>query len=523
MMNSDQLGAKGEARFRELCEDAQLVCNKSERDRTGWDFIVEFPFDTVSDAGTSLDARKAPLSCHVQVKTLLEKNDTVQMRLSSAERLAKELKPSFIYVLKVNEALQITGAYLIHMSDKPLEKILRRLRKEEAAGNRKPNKSTISLSACKDGKSLEPTGNAFRKEVQTAIGPDLSLYASQKVEQLAKLGFKERPYELLVTLHLDSEDELVDAFLGIKKDIPATNVRGSLTRFGIKLPLDKGAGTTGKISIQPSIADTCSIVVHPNPLSQPAIFRGKVFFPAIPKLPTKRLKMLIETDLFSLTLFDRGWNITTKSSLPPQPPSVWSAYWKLALVMATGGGTIKISLDGRPFQTTLNVPKRTTELDPLLCRTMLDVCEKASALLKLAGVADEPLLSYETIFEQMRDITRVYALTRPELGPHPFSYVTEYTKELAGHSTLDLTYVDFLQIGDTALGYYGLTQVTLQASDDGIEWKSDNVTVMAITELHSFPDNFAEFTQVAAKSTGCDNVYARTPEIVTLESPEKKC
>src|SRR5215211_3453231 len=44
-LNSDELGEKGQHRFAELCEDAKLTCNPSQRDRTGWDFIVEFPFD----------------------------------------------------------------------------------------------------------------------------------------------------------------------------------------------------------------------------------------------------------------------------------------------------------------------------------------------------------------------------------------------------------------------------------------------------------------------------------------------
>jgi hypothetical protein len=90
MLNADELGEKGQARFKEICADAKLICNQSDRDRTGWDFIVEFPFETVVGVLAPLESRKTPLSCHVQVKTLLDKNDRFKMRLSSAERLAKE-------------------------------------------------------------------------------------------------------------------------------------------------------------------------------------------------------------------------------------------------------------------------------------------------------------------------------------------------------------------------------------------------------------------------------------------------
>jgi hypothetical protein len=36
-------GAGDESKFMNLCDLANLTCNKSHRDETGWDFIVEFP------------------------------------------------------------------------------------------------------------------------------------------------------------------------------------------------------------------------------------------------------------------------------------------------------------------------------------------------------------------------------------------------------------------------------------------------------------------------------------------------
>ena len=129
-LSSDPLGAKGESRFQEICEDAGLICNKATRDRTGWDFIVEFQFEAPGEA-YSLDNRAVPISCHVQVKTVLTTStDRFKVRLSSAERLAKELKPAFICVLKV-KGVEFIEAYLIHIIDKPLERILKRLREAE--------------------------------------------------------------------------------------------------------------------------------------------------------------------------------------------------------------------------------------------------------------------------------------------------------------------------------------------------------------------------------------------------------
>lgn len=317
MLNSDELGEKGQARFKEICADAKLVCNQADRDRTGWDFIVEFPFETRVEALAPLESRKVPLSCHVQVKTLLEKNDSFKMRLSSAERLAKELKPSFVYVFKVN-AEQFTGARLIHIFDERLAKILKRLRKEDVAANLAPNKKTISMSARRDGITVEPTGRALREALVRACGADLHAYTKIKAEQLAELGFEERPYELQTTLYPVNMDDLVDVFLGLKKEFPVANLSGAQWRFGIKLPVP-GLSGDGAITNEPSPIDECVIIFRSDIVSRAAVFKGRVFFPAIPNLPLERGKFLFETDFFSMTVSRASLSITTLSVYPGTP------------------------------------------------------------------------------------------------------------------------------------------------------------------------------------------------------------
>jgi hypothetical protein len=184
-LNSDQLGQKGEARFREICSDAQLVCNKADYDRAGWDFIVEFPFDT-SGTPISLDKRAAPLSCHVQVKTMWFDNDTFSVRLSSIERLAKDPKPSFIYVLKISEELEPVSAYLIPLLDDALAMVLRRLRVESAKGRVKINRRRATFQVPPD-RMIAPSGEAFRTALIAACGPDFGV-AIRRAARLATCG-----------------------------------------------------------------------------------------------------------------------------------------------------------------------------------------------------------------------------------------------------------------------------------------------------------------------------------------------
>jgi hypothetical protein len=253
------------------------------------------------------------------------------------------LKPSFVYVLKVDPTLGFSDAYLIHILDAPLEKILKRIRKEDAHGNSTLNKKSINMSTRREGKHLMPTGEALRNALSAAIGSDLYLYSGRKQAQLSGLGFEERPYKTHMELRIGNDNELVDMFLGISKELPAYNLRTEETRFGITLPVPKLSGPKATISIQPRLADTCTITVRSGPLSTPAVFRGKVFFPDIPNLPADRGKILFDTDLFSIAVAKDRWTISSKPIFPPQTPTTWAAYWRLAFVLATGTGSIRVA------------------------------------------------------------------------------------------------------------------------------------------------------------------------------------
>jgi hypothetical protein len=508
MLSADELGEKGEARFKEICADAGLVYNKSDRDRTGWDFIVEFPFEIPSDVSTPLESRKVPLSCHVQVKTLLEKNDRFKMRLSSAERLAKELKPAFVCVFKVNHELRIVDAYLIHILNKPLGKILKRLRNEDVAGNSTPNKKTISMSASVDGARIALTGDSLRGALVNAVGADLHTYATEKRNQLATLGFEERPYSTEMTLCLSNED-LVDVFLGLKKDVPALQLRTEHTRFGIPVPLPELTEKDATITIQPSAADTCTITVRSDPLSTPAVFVGKIFFPAIPGLPPELGKILFVTDLFSMTVTRRSWAINVKPNLPPQSAEMWAAYWRLAFVMATGRGTIQITSLSKPISSIIEVTVKTPQLDPDQCKYFTEVFERTSSLLRFVGAVDEPKLSMEMISENAQRIITAHGLIHPETGnvTVAFSLISKPGETPPRALSFDMLCVDCLELGDVNIGYYAFAHMVGNDLGDKIEWKSEDVNLKGMMRLHSVPQEYERMIEAAQKETNCKNIF----------------
>ena len=142
-VTSDDLGEVAEAEVALLCAKARLICNKSQRDRTGWDFIIEFPTPSF-DPAEPLDARPSGASCHAQVKGTAA-GDRIALRLSAAERLAKDPKPAFVIAVRLDRSGKALSGYLIHLLDAPLAKILKRLRRAHAQGRHDINHMQISL------------------------------------------------------------------------------------------------------------------------------------------------------------------------------------------------------------------------------------------------------------------------------------------------------------------------------------------------------------------------------------------
>jgi hypothetical protein len=502
MLNADELGEKGQARFKEICADAGLICNKSDRDRTGWDFIVEFQYDV--EAATELETRKVPLSCHVQVKTLLDKNDRFQMRLSSAERLAKELKPAFVYVFKVNSSLEFTAAYLIHILDQPLGKILKRLRKEDVAGNSAANRKTLSMSASGEGLPISPTGLGLRKALSTAIGNDLNAYSVAKEGQLMSLGFEERPYSTEMNIQMSMPD-LVDAFLGLK-EISATGLRAEHTRFGIPRQLPEITTKNANVRIQPSPADMCTITIRGDSLSAPAVFKCKAFFPAIPELPAKYRKILFVNDLFTISLTQNGMAIKSNDDLPPQTPSDWASYWLLAFIMATGKGTMRITSEKLPIDTEGAFTTKMLELDPQQCMFLSKLSECVAFLLKFSGIIDEPKVSMKAIVENASGIFAAYSFV-PSNSKPPLISLTTTIGEVPDTSKLEAIYADFIEIGTVKLAYYGMVMFSGAPSQEDVKWQSEDVYLKKIVLLRSVPEDYELLIENAKRETGCDNVF----------------
>lgn len=65
------VGDLGESTLRTWAIQAEITANKVEQDKTGWDFLLEFPLQSALTANFTLPLDRAPfpLRCFVQVKS----------------------------------------------------------------------------------------------------------------------------------------------------------------------------------------------------------------------------------------------------------------------------------------------------------------------------------------------------------------------------------------------------------------------------------------------------------------------
>ena len=507
-LNADELGEKGQSRFQEICADAKLVCNKSYRDRTGWDFIVEFPFSD-TEGQRSLDSRDAPPSSLVQVKTLLAHNNSFKMRLSAAERLAKEIKPAFIYVFKVDGS-EFIDAFLIHLIDEPLAKILMSLRKEYAAGNASViTKKSITFSVPRYGKRFEPTGDALRDAIADACGPNLHEYATRKKNQRESLGFEKFPFKGTIRIRPENLDDISDISLGLK-DASVVEFQSFQTRFGITLPLHSLSSNNLVFRISPSPVDHCTVTVRSDRSSEPYVFRGDLFIPVIP-VPEDKIKWLLKSQIFSLEISQESFSITPAEDIESQRqrPSIWADYWKGLLVFTKNGVIIEVSSDTGRVYFSLNIGDQIFTFDHKICTFWIDLCEQVLFIFRMAGVAADAELSLREIGENSTEILRASCVLRGEGAEISFTgRRTNYVDDIV---PLRALFVHYFSFGDIMLAYSAVIDLVPEILDDRILWKSIRIEPGTIRSLRK--GQYTDFVEARKVEVSVDKLLVkREPE-----------
>lgn len=341
-LTPEQLGDAGEDLFKLLCSRAQLLPNPSTRDRTGWDFRVEFPMGETT--ATTLDKR-LPRVCQVQIKATAGAGAVVTAPLSAVDRLAKDSAPAAIVIFRMRADGTPLMGYVIDLIDDQLARILQRLRNVEKTGRTDINRIKITFDYRK-GRPFKPTPAGLREALEVTSPIDVAGYGDKKRHQLATLGFNEDGAILANALvWIESQDHFMKMISGLAPLKPI-KLEAYERRFDILLPY---TGTlfdgVDEFPIQLPMVGECEIIVRGGPRDPAALFVCEAFVPPpIEGAPLMVIRHPMMTALFKHDLLE----VETVGHFYEDPHSVddWILLLRALTYLASDRGSIELEFKG---------------------------------------------------------------------------------------------------------------------------------------------------------------------------------
>lgn len=406
---SDELGAAAEGLFTYLCPRAFLVCNKSDRDRSGWDFVVDLPLPD-----GLLDQRHG-MTCHVQLKATKSVGIRhVQLRLSAADMLAKSPLPAIIVVFSMKPDGTPIRGYLVHLIGEPLEKLLRRLRHQEFIGVRDINQQSISFDYHRFGDVFDVTPQGLRGALERACGQDPAAYSANKLFQLAELGYSDDRIVGDVLFQPYNDEQLTRVVLGMDPLKPLA-MRTFDNRFEMPVPYsDDVLNAVEEIMISPPSAGGCEVLVTGPPLTPPATFHAEIF--VAPPFDA-RLRMLIRHADFSFLFHERESDFETKVVFEQSGRNLDDLVMLLRALanLASGDGAVVISGDdGRfgPIRLPMAEPLSGSYVDEL--PALYRIASEWRRLLEMAGVRSKASLAIDDLWDSRQVQLAAELLLKPK-------------------------------------------------------------------------------------------------------------
>ncbi|WP_334181779.1 hypothetical protein [Novosphingobium sp.] len=392
-LTPDELGEAGENLFAKLCAQAKLICSRTSRDRAGWDFRVEFPMETSADE--TLDQRD-PRACMVQLKCTAGESGSVRARLSAMERLAKDRGPAAIIVFRMRpDGTELMG-YVLHLLNKDLAKILRRLRVAEADGRTDINHIWMSFDYRK-GRKFKPDADGLRQALAAICPADVDAYVETKRHQLATLGYEDgERLEGDALIWIEDQDHFLKIISG-QVPLKPVQLQAYDRRFGIRVPY-KGTllESVEEFPIDLPTIGPCTIIVRAGPLTPAAVFECETAVP----FPVQGGPMLsIRHPALNFLFFEGNFHLESVGNFKTDQHDLatWIPLLRALTYLASGDATVELEFGGAripriPTPEGLDGPY----LDEL--PRLLEFVERFGKALEIAGIVNSQPFSLEDIW-----------------------------------------------------------------------------------------------------------------------------
>lgn len=497
------LGEMGESSLQFWCSQVGLVANGSRIDKTGWDFVIEFPFHKVLGP-TRL--HESAIECKVQVKATDKQNRKLPIKLSNLRRLITAPMPAFILFLEFDGKKNVQRAFLVHVDAELISTTLQRVHELETGGMTDHHKRTLTVHYGSKHEIKPLDGEGLKSKIELSVPQGMNSYVAWKNKHLKTTGY-EKGFAQITFQTGDEANllELIDVSLGLKRSARVTQFRESQVRFGIKSQPEL-VSEIGELEM-PNLKPTAvgSINFKDDRLSVGLTFACRFYSsPLNAGLPKSLVKFRVEADCFDFILhphLESGqcqFNPTSNVRLP-----INQLHDALCLIRMLTSAAKKIDLrlelnDGKPIAFQLNPSDR-----PFEHAELLDALKAAVEICHYFELNQNPVATLGEIERDVQHILQFWKL----IGRSPPTFQCRFSVNSSGPTLEDRipTAVVFLsnaRVGKTVFGaifvYTGIAQRVTDGeySYSATTLKIERKIVSSIDEMISKEDLDRAFEEV---------------------------
>ncbi|MFU2166532.1 hypothetical protein [Lelliottia nimipressuralis] len=299
---AQKIGTMGESYFNYMCASENINANKSEEDMAGWDYILDFPLGVGLD---NSDTAQGPIECKVQIKSTTKDRRYSAVKLSNLLRFVKSPLPTFFLFIEFDNKKEPQRIFLVHFDNDLIEAALTKIRMAEQGGKKKKlNVASMRVSYNTAHQLNDITGLSLKNSIENAIPEGMGEYSKNKIKFTESVGFESGSGVIrFTTTDEDSLKKMIEATLGIDREIPASDITINESRFGIELASPIHTAKKGTFKFAPS-SNALDVIVkfRKEKYSAPLEFNAKAYFPPFPNLPIELIKIRLKASFFDLMI-----------------------------------------------------------------------------------------------------------------------------------------------------------------------------------------------------------------------------
>ncbi|MBI5301481.1 MAG: hypothetical protein HY868_05035 [Chloroflexi bacterium] len=334
------LGEMAQATLKTWAAQMTITANASNSDREGWDFLLQFP-PTLPVAGVPLDLRATRIECFVQVKGIETTRQRKSITLSNWEKLVGSPLPAFFLIIEFGKENDPQHAYLVHVNEEWIAKVLKRLRELPDTEKESLNQHTLDLTWSMADRIDTLNGKGLSTAIRRHIGNDFDKYVQKKKNLREKVGhnadaifkFTSTGFKSVYDMH----EQWMDFAIGLRDSLPvSTFTIEKQVRFGI--PAEHIEHQDGMVSITP-LGKSVTLLISNTEKSKESRFHAMLYTPTSfdPSgiIPKEQLKVRVVSEIGNFVFrpfanpitFSTTWDIedVTKPRKLGELANLWRA------------------------------------------------------------------------------------------------------------------------------------------------------------------------------------------------------